>query len=855
MAQRGLSVSPDAYESSRAEGKTADYIADQMALSSPHFASQLTKIRKKYGADPAATEAFLNTRFYGDTKYNPVSKTVTSAGGEVKAPTGYVGKTLDRIYNAQKNFYTGIDQYNRGEITGGQAALRGAGQIYSGALSPVTEATKEIAGAAYNNIPGVKSGLEYLGSEVANSQFGQQVKPYIQQGMEAYQNLPQDSGYRDLMAGGQAGLDTLDVLGAQGAMNVAKRGAAAPFQSQTYRHPIQSAKAVWNGKGKPPAETLAPDETPQLTGVARKAVKAGMDENVMTFVAEQNPDTRAVMAKMTSAANEGGKQLGGTVAHKEILGGQMMDNAAYVLEQKGIVGKALGAMKSAVADDVVNLSDDYDNLLTELRNKGAVLNDKNQIISLAGAADDNIPILQKTLDFLSPDEAGNVARTGKEIDMWRTKMFQEMNSAKAKLQPSAAGQSTFGFAEKLTDDMRRSALVKMAKGNRNMIAANDAYEELSTQASKFLKSIQYKGKLDIESITAKELRAGEVALRTLGNASAESRDAFMNLIHTARKYGRISNVDEMALIRYADTLEDIFPIVPTRSLQGAMSRGTRDALGNFTEDVLLQGAKSGLTRAAVDKVGEGIKFMRGITPENRYKLLMEVLEAPPDTPFFTVVKKALPDRLANELGESTVKGVDAGDMKDIAKSELDATLPNYDANTISNAEKMVGAGEIPNATIDDAGRTVTDAIDSGKSELQRGATEAAPSTESSARGGTGNNPAKVYKQGGGGAQTKAKLTSIEDDITGIPKGLEQLAAEARKYKTFEEFGRAKVTPENMEAFKNYYSPEGAVGSKKAVEDFFYKATGKTPPKTEQLPIRGKPTPIPGTTLFKEDLPF
>lgn len=679
VAKKGSAVSPDNLQALRAAGMPDDVIADQMAQSSTHFATQLKKIRTKFAGDPAATSAFLNTRFYGDTQYNPVSKTT----GNEEKPKSYLTKTLDHIYQSANNVLGEggvMEQYNRGEINPAQAVGRSAQAIYHGALTPVLDPLADATKFALDKTGA--SGLIQSGIQsVRESQLGQAIKPYAKDAYEGYQNLPQGSPIRDLASAGQVGLDTVAVLGADAAVQMGKR--VISQTAQTIRHPIQSAKSAFSGP--------AP-EARQLSGTAQEAVKKGMDEKVMTFVAEQHPDTRAVMAKMTEAAREGGKVLEKTVKHKEILGQQMMDSAAYVLEKKQIVGKALGAMKGSVADDIINLSDDYENLVVQLRNKGAVINEQGKILSLAGAADDNIPLLQKTLDFLQPDDLGNVSRTGKQVDMWRTKMFEEMNSAKAKLQPSSAGQSTLGFAEKVANDIRRSSLTRMAKGNSNLLAANDAYEELSTAASQYLKSIGYKGRLNIESITAKELRAGEVAMRTLGNASADTREAFMKMIETAKKYGRVSNVDDMALITYVDALEDLFPITPTRSLQGGVSRGTKDALGNFTDDVLRSGPKSSVTRAAIDAVGNKINKMRGMTEENKYKLLMEVLKAPPETNFFTIVQKTLPKEVARGL-KTVSKGVDAGDMKAIAKQGLDdVPLSQIDSST------GIAGGEAAKAT-------------------------------------------------------------------------------------------------------------------------------------------------------------
>ena len=671
-----ITISPNSLQELRTIGKTDDFIADEMAAKNAHFASQLQKIRKKFGGDPAATSAFLNTRFYGDTTYTPPSEAA-------QRPKGYVGRTLDRIYTKAEDIMgqDGItQQMDRGEITSGQAVARSAGKIFSGALAPVTEGVSTVVGGIYENVPGVKEGLGYLGSEISESKFGQAAAPYIQDITQGYQNLPQGSGFRDLAVAGQAGLDVLDVVGAQAGVNIGKRALSqATKPGQTVRHPIQSARGVLVGAQQTGGSAVAQGER-KLAGKAKEAVSKGLDEPTVTFLAEQNADTRAVMANMTRAAEEGSKKMSGTVRHKEILGGQMLENTAYVLEEKSAAGKALGAMKKAVHGETSNLTDDYHEFLQVLRDKGAVISDKGKITALAGAADDNIPQLQKILDFLTPDDAGKVIRSGKDIDMWRTKMFQEMNSAKAKLQPSASGQSSLDFSDRITNNVRRRALIRMAKGNKNMILANDAFEELSTATSKFLKAIGYKGKLTPEAITAKELRAGEIAMRTLGNASANTRDAFQDLIDTARKYGRASNIDDMALVEYTRALEDIFPIARPQSLRGQVARGTRDAAGNILEDISRGGsAKAGILNRVSEPIMSAYDKMLGLTPENRFKLLMEILEAPDDAQFFTIINNALPknaaDELVEDIGKKRVQKMDAEDLKPLAEGIIEDSAP------------------------------------------------------------------------------------------------------------------------------------------------------------------------------------
>lgn len=694
-------ISPDNLENQRKAGLKDDAIADQMAQASPVFASQLSKIRKKYGGDSAATTAFLNTRFYGAVDHTP------------EQPKGLIGRSLERIYQNYKKDIVDIGQSLEDRSTGKQGfvdtTLQVAGNLMSLGASPVSQPLQEtvgtIAKGAYNNIPYVKP----IAQEIGRSDIVQKgVLPAIQSTSQfLQQESERNPALRSLASVGEGLSDLTDVYAggalAKGAVNVAKpvvKGAlqgaksmaTSPFQTlgqvagataRVGTQPIRSGfKGFMQGvRGqaddvtKQIAQNLD-NGTMQLSGVTKEAVSAGMDEKVIKFAVAQSPETKKAMSSMAKAASKGATKLGGDTAHKEILGSYMLNNIDHVVTEKEIVGKALGAMKKGMVDEVIDMTDDLVDLRNELSKVGAVINEKGRIVRLAAEADDNIPLLQEALDFLQPDDAGRVVKRFGDVDMWRSKMFKEMNSAKAKMQPSSGGQSVFGYSEKVVNNLRRSAIKNASSYNPRLLAYNDAFEELSTQTSTFLKKIGYKGRLDIDSITAKDLRTGEIALRSLGNASADVRDTFSNLIKTARKYGYNSGVDEDALIRWADTLEDLFPISPTRSLQGGVSRGTKDALGNFTEDVLRSGAKRGVTQVVSEKVMEGINYMRGMTPENQYRLLLEILDAPPDTPLFNVIDDVI-DNVPTSL-KKTIDGVDVEDVRSIVDQKKVESLSQVD---------------------------------------------------------------------------------------------------------------------------------------------------------------------------------
>ena len=618
-------VSPDRLEMGRSSGLTDDSIADEMAKASPTFASQLSNIRKKFGGDPAATSAFLNTRFYGETNYTP-------APAPEDKPKGYVGRTLDRIYQRADEFVGegGImDKYNQGQITSGQAVVRGAGKIFQGAVAPVTQATSDIVGAGLRATGGDKA-LQYLGNEFANSKLGQQVIPMAKGALDSYNALPESSGFRDLSSIAQSGVDALDVLGAGAVYN--KTGSALKGAATAARHPVQTVK----GFRKPVNDVAL---TGELTGKSREAVKTGLDENLVRFIGERNPDERYLMKAMTQEADSGTRILGGSTKAKEIVGNQILRNAEHVIETKKHVGKALGSITESMANEAVDVTNVANSLLDDMANKGVLFSrDTGKIRSIAAAADDEIPVLQKIVDFLQPDDQGRVVRSFVELDDFRKKVFQELGMAKAKLSPTSGGQSAFNFSDRIADAARSGLLREMSALNPNYGKLATAYAELSGGPSDFFKAIGFKGNLD--DISTQSLRAGEVSMRTLGNASARPTEAIEKLLTISRKYGYSSPIDEMKLIRYADELENIFPIAPTRSLRGEIARSGEDVVGQVIKK---KGLAMGTLAVADEKAMKVYDWVRGMTPENRIKLLYDLLDAPPERSFLSVARESLPE--------------------------------------------------------------------------------------------------------------------------------------------------------------------------------------------------------------------
>lgn len=85
----------------------------------------------------------------------------------------------------------------------------------------------------------------------------------------------------------------------------------------------------------------------------------------------------------------------------------------------------------------------------------------------------------------------------------------------------------------------------------------------------FVRILGYKG--DLDSIIAKDLKAGEVFIRAFGNAADRPTSILEKLYLTAKKYGYTGKEDVLHQLRYADMLESVYG-QPSRSIGAQIQR-------------------------------------------------------------------------------------------------------------------------------------------------------------------------------------------------------------------------------------------------------------------------------------------
>lgn len=663
-------VSPQTLESWRQQGRSDDTIAEYMAQTNPSFAAQYGRIKQASGGDTRATTAFLNTRFYGDASYSPTAK-------EKK---GFFGRIGDRIYQDIVDIEQAMEDQREGKQgtlnTIGQAAgnfmsIAGAvpGEVLSTGVGMVGKAVAGVDNALGGHAQGF---LKQAGSDIANSPLGQDVLGMAQNVSQGYSNLrDQSPALRTAEAAVEGAAGLADIAGVAAIPQAATRTGQAAFAKTQQVAPYAKAAAQKvplvnripglrpDAVGTSTADDFAraagvagDDLAKPLSAQAQQFTKIGGDERLARFVDQSNPAEKGLMRSMLERQARAGDDLAATAQAKEVVGQHVMTQAGHLVKAKSEIGKRLGNVVQSIGGDTVDLTNSYTEFIDDLMAKGVHITSDGKLINMSALPDEDIAYIKDILKWMRPDKNGTVVRSAQDAHRYRQKLFAELNLAEIRQKPFSPE------LEKFVDEAVRNRLM------RDITAVHPQYAPLAQAYAKtisplrnFLKQIGYKGTVDdVTEAGFEGLRTGEVAMRTLGNASARPTQLLDELEQAAIQWGYKSPIRTQRLVKFADELENIFPVQQTRSLKGEVSRAVQDAVG------VAAAPKAGLTRMAIDKVGDVVNQMRGMTPEARIQALRDLLnELPPsvadDIPGLTsavdeFVNNAQADAVTKEISPS-----------------------------------------------------------------------------------------------------------------------------------------------------------------------------------------------------------
>lgn len=321
----------------------------------------------------------------------------------------------------------------------------------------------------------------------------------------------------------------------------------------------EGAQAV--GRGTEKAKEFVAKKAAQASlPEAEKEIARVLPEDVISTVKSASPETKKSFTQMIEKAD---KNLTNPMERPiEIAGQKLVDNAVTVSKKLKTVGKELGNIKQTLKGKEVTMYFGAnpegkigigDEIIKDLEKYGIELTDKGL------EAGKDVPINDDVLEVLNDvyRYAGSKPTVKAEnADRLRSVLFKTHSKSGVPLQDEAQSLVT-----KYRDMLKDSIGSVSPEYAKTMAKYSDLHEVLED----FTKLLGYKG--NMEALSKKALRAGEVANRVLGNASDRPREVIDALIKA------VGGTDEVyKLIQFADTLEGLLGTTPARSLGGQVER-------------------------------------------------------------------------------------------------------------------------------------------------------------------------------------------------------------------------------------------------------------------------------------------
>jgi hypothetical protein len=241
----------------------------------------------------------------------------------------------------------------------------------------------------------------------------------------------------------------------------------------------------------------------------------------------------------------------------------------YIIKTRKAVGAKLGNLRTQLSGKKdINTNSAFRSFHTYLKNDFQVQFDKQgQIIPGTGKlARGDVGEIQNLYDELR----SKTFASQRDIDEFLQRSFKDYDLKQAREKTFSDDVSR--IAGRARQDMRQ-----LMPEQYNVLSTE--YAKLSTPLTDIIKLLGYKG--DLDALTAKDLKAGEVGLRVLGNASDRPQSIIDEIVRVASDNGYKSDVNLNNIIALTDQLEGLYDITMPRSFSGQVTSGmdNSNALG------------------------------------------------------------------------------------------------------------------------------------------------------------------------------------------------------------------------------------------------------------------------------------
>lgn len=298
---------------------------------------------------------------------------------------------------------------------------------------------------------------------------------------------------------------------------------------------------------------------PEPEGAIRRVVA---DERVIDLVNKLTPEELAVTQKLVGQAKLKQKDITPNTDHPKVIAGQeLLKPVDFIVNKRKSVGANLGELRKQLSPKKdVNTNNAFRSFHTYLKDNFKVeFDQKGNILPGTGTlAKTDASVVQELYDELR----SGTFMSQQQIDQFLQRSYKDFDLRQSREQTFSDDVSR--IAERARTDLRQ-----LMPSQYNALATK--YAELSKPLTDIVKLMGYKG--DLDKLSAKDLKAGEIALRVLGNAADRPQSIIDEVVQSAQKNGFKSNVDLNNIITLADQLESLYDITMPRSFAGQVSRG------------------------------------------------------------------------------------------------------------------------------------------------------------------------------------------------------------------------------------------------------------------------------------------
>lgn len=411
------------------------------------------------------------------------------------------------------------------------------------------------------------------------------VTPAITKASEAWEGLKaQDTRSSRNITGLLTGVGTAaDVLGARAVTAPVKAGA-----KQTLKGVAKAKEAVEQAIKATPAKEAAK--------VVKQVEELGLNKTIVPMVKRAAGETKSTMQKMLSDAARRAKDL--QAAHPiERVGKILQKEADTALKGVQRVGKEITGIKQTLPKVTVDLTDAISKFRDDIAKQGIKVGQDGSIKALKLPEADK-RFIGEFVQKLLPNEKGEIKRTLQSLVDLDSRIFNELDLAKANKAISAAEMPILRLRDALKSEIKKFA--------PNLIEKQTQYAELKKLLDPYLRTAG-KGRFTDKAI--KELKASRLASQLLNRFSERPQEVIDGIIKAASKFDKGNAAKKLSEIKrlsnFSDVLENVYKVAPPRSFQTQVQKGAEKAIKAAETAGDVMGAVSGNPMAVI-KAAQGL---------------------------------------------------------------------------------------------------------------------------------------------------------------------------------------------------------------------------------------------------------